>query len=39
MKNRDFSLLDIIPPPFLTEGKTSDIFQTYPVYQQMYYYQ
>ena len=30
MKNRDFSLLVTIPPPFWAEGKTSDIFQTYP---------
>ena len=31
MKNRDFSLLVTIPPPFYAEGKTSDVFQTYPM--------
>jgi len=31
MKNRELSLLVMIPPPFFVEGKTSDIFQTYPV--------
>ena len=30
MKYRDLSLLVIISPPFIVEGKTSDIFQTYP---------
>ena len=32
MKNRDFSLLVTIAPPFFVEGKTSDMFQTYPKY-------
>ena len=31
MINRDFSLLVTIPPPFYIEGKTSDIFITYPI--------
>ena len=31
MKNRDSSLLFTIPPPFNIEGKTSDIFQKYPI--------
>ena len=30
MKNREYSLLVIIPPPFIIKGKTPDIFQTYP---------
>ena len=41
MKNWDCSLLVIISPPFF-EGKTSDIFQTYPVIyynKQMFNYQ
>ena len=31
MKNRDCSLFDILPPPFLVEGKTPDIYQMYPI--------
>lgn len=30
MKNKEFSLLVTITPPFTLEGKTSDMFQTYP---------
>ena len=30
MAKKDFSLLVIKSPPFFIEGKTSDIFQTYP---------